>query len=129
MSVGKIGGILAVASGALILVGVMVLMIGYHVPLTELFMIADLLLSIAILVGGILGLIGKKWGGILPLVGGAFWLVSLFLLLFTTFWNDIFIVSVFWLIAPTTFNLFIYFGIIEISLAILGGILILVSSK
>ena len=128
MSVGKIGGILAIISGALVLVGVMVLMIGYHVPLTAIFMIGDLILSILVLVGGILGLTGKKWGGILALISGSVWLVNLFLLL-AGIWGGIFIVSVFWMIAPSTFIPIIYFGIIEIALAILGGILILVSSS
>ncbi|MHA1276483.1 MAG: hypothetical protein ACTSQI_14530 [Candidatus Helarchaeota archaeon] len=128
MGIGKIiGSILALASGLFVLISVFFLNIKYHVPLSETWMLVDLLLAILVIVGGILGLTGKKWGGAFALIGGAVWLVGMLLAMTAGVW-EIMIVSIFWIFFPSTIEV-IYFGIIEIMLAIIGGIIILASGE
>ena len=128
MSAGKkVGGILALASGALGLIAVVYILLEYAVPITESFMTVNLIVSIVVLVGGILGIVGTKVGGGLAIVGGCVWLIGMFLYTFgvsNLFYN----VSIFYFILPEVIEL-VYFGIIEIALAIVGGIVILASGS
>lgn len=128
MSAGKkVGGILALSSGALSLIAVVYILLEYSVPITETFMTVNLIMSIVVLVGGILGIVGSKVGGGLAIVGGCVWLIGMFLYTFgvsNLFYN----VSIFYFILPEVIEL-VYFGIIEIALAIVGGIVILASGS
>ena len=128
MSAGKkVGGILALSSGALSLIAVVYILLEYSVPITETFMTVNLIMSIVVLVGGILGIVGSKVGGGLAIVGGCVWLIGMFLYTFgvsNLFYN----VSIFYFILPEYIEL-VYFGIIEIALAIVGGIVILASGS
>ncbi|MHA1265314.1 MAG: hypothetical protein ACTSRS_08790 [Candidatus Helarchaeota archaeon] len=124
MSVGRIiGSILAILSGVLVIVG-----IGYWVsegidfvnPIT----IQNLLVSIIIITGGILGLAGKRFGGIFVLAGGLLWLVGDLLALFASIY-ELAVMSFLVILIPI---IYVYFGVIELSLAVIGGIIILATN-
>ena len=89
----------------------------------------NLIVSIVVLVGGILGMVGVKAGGGLALAGGLVWLLGMFLIIFEVEFI-ICNISLFYVLPSSLpYIEVLYCGIIEISLAIVGGIVILASSK
>ncbi len=73
-----VGGIFALAGGALVLIAwIMLLSIGMEITsLLSLINLAAIALSI---IGGIMGLAGSKAGGVLALIGALIWILGLIL--------------------------------------------------
>ena len=126
MGIGKlIGGILALAAGAMILIGLFLWMNGDGVTLDMPIAWWNIASSAVAIVGGILGLLGKKIGGILALIVGALWIIG-GILAITYVTIDFVALSVtlyYWIYD------FTYVVSIEAIIAIVGGILLLVSSS
>lgn len=127
MGAGRIvGGILAIIGASSILFTVIYYLINYGPDIfTDPLFLQMLMVSVLVLVGGILGVTGKRAGGGLALAGGCIWLIGLFLVLHTSFYY-LMAISFLERLIPT---MYVYFGIIEIGLAIAGGIVILASGE
>ena len=120
MSTGRIvGSILALVAAGLAVVSLVTLVAGYELVI---FLIS-LAVSAVVIIGGILGLMDKKVGGWLALIGGIVWTVGNLLCVFAHFCTLV-CVSILIFVIPFTL---VYFGMIEIILTITGAILILVS--
>ncbi len=127
MSTGRlIGGILALAAGALSLGATFYYVaggIGFDNPI----ILTNLAISIVILVGGILGILGKKVGGILALIGGALWLIGGLLVVVSDFaFYYLWPMSLFFIILNVGI---LYFLSLESIIAVISGIIILVSGE
>jgi hypothetical protein len=127
MSTGRIvGGILALVAGALLLIGIFWGMAKYSIPLDSSFVAVTLSEAALMVVGGILGLVKVKTvGGILALVGGGVSILGSILAFTGTYW-DLLTLSFFFMLSPMEFT---YFFALEAIIAIVGGIILLVSSK
>jgi hypothetical protein len=123
MGTGKIiGGILAIIGSALVLLNIISLLL-QGAPITDPLFLQNLIISAVILVAAILGLTGKKVGAWITLIVGLLWLVGMLLAIFTSFYY-LAPISLFVYLIPV---FIIYLGIIELSLIIIGGIILLVS--
>ena len=124
-----IGGILALAGGALMALGLVLWIVDWKLPAGGPISMFNLVLIAVSIVGGILGILGKmsKIGGVLALVAGLVWIIG-GVLLYTG--------SLGGLTMPT--SLIYYFQIvpnltwwfpIEAIFPLVGGILLLISSS
>ena len=129
MGAGRIvGGILALAAGWLVLFGWFMWVSNYGMPIGHQISLWNLLCIALAIVGGILGLVGNasKVGGGLVLAAGALWLIT------SIIW---YISGDYFLMVPTSgmFFLmgasiaFLYFFAIESIIAVVAGIVLLVS--
>jgi len=127
MSAGRIvGGILALVAGALLLIGLFWAMADWGIGFDEPICLWNLAMAALMIVGGILGLVKVKIaGGILALVGGGLLILGGLLALFGDIWYFI-PLSFFFFLHPAEFT---YFFALEGIIAIVGGIILLVSSK
>ena len=124
MSAGKIiGGIIALAAGALLLIGAIATFFEYHFTITDPIFWSNIIIALLMVVGGILGILKKIAGGILALVGGALSMIGGLLAMYASFYY-LWPLSVFFFIVPAEFT---YLFAIESIIAIVGGIIILVS--
>ncbi|MDD1778822.1 MAG: hypothetical protein LUQ65_11725 [Candidatus Helarchaeota archaeon] len=127
MSAGRIvGGILALVAGVLLLIGVFVRMVIWSLDFSVPFVLPNIIIAALMMVGGILGLARLKTvGGILALVAGVVSIIGGLLLMFTSFYYllPLSLISAF-IMADFT-----YFFALEAFIAIVGGIILLVSSK
>ena len=126
MGVGKkFGGILAIVSGILILIPVIFYLGVFNISIDTPPLMENLILSIIVIIGGILGFSGRKAGGWLALACGCLWLVGGFLWIFMSIVYLV-AISFFYYLIPIEI---VYTAIIEITLAITGGIIILASGE
>jgi len=124
MSAGRIvGGIIALVAGVLLLFGAIIAFMEYTMDFTDPMFLSNLIIAIIIIVGGILGIVQKTAGGILALIGGAISLIGALLALYASFYY-LWPLSVFFFIYPSWLT---YYFPIEAIIAIVGGIIILVS--
>jgi len=127
MSAGRIvGGILALVAGALLLIGTLWVVAVWSSDFTDIFVLYNLGMAALMIVGGILGLVKLKTvGGILALVAGGMSIVGGLLAFMGEIW-DLIPSSFFFVLYPSEFT---YFFALEAIIAIVGGIILLVSSK
>ena len=126
MGAGKtVGSILAIAAGVMILIGVIIWFIKFSGEITNPTILTNIILSALTIVGGILGLIGKmtKVGGVLALISGVLWVIGG--LLMYAYITDLLMPA--GLLLMFTLEMIFYFFSIESVMAIIGGILLLVS--
>jgi hypothetical protein len=127
MSAGRvIGGILALVAGVLLLIGALWAIPEYHIEFTNPVVISNLAIACVMIVGGILGLVKLKTvGGIVALIAGIISIMGGLLIQFTSFYY-LLPLSLFYYIIPI--DIF-YFFAIEAIIAIVGGIILLVSKE
>ena len=127
MSAGRIvGGILALVAGALLLIALFWAMARWGLEFNDPIILWNLAVAALIIVGGILGLAKVKIaGGILALVGGGLSILGSLLFLLGVLWYFM-PLSFFYFIIATEFT---YVFALEAIIAIVGGIILLVSSK
>jgi hypothetical protein len=127
MSAGRIvGGIIALVAGALLLIGVFWSMAEFHMTFGNPIAVFNLVMAALMIVGGVLGLAKLKTvGGILALIGGVLSMLGGLLAWFTPFYY-LWPLSFFFLLAPSEFT---YYFATESIIAIVGAIILLVSSK
>ena len=127
MNSGRIGSILVLISGAIVVAGALFILIKYGDESGAIkFIISMFTFSAVAIVSAILGFKDKKVGGWLALIAGIVWLVGSNLCLFANFC----FISILSIFGFTIIDIgLIYFGTVELALAIIGGILILVSKN
>jgi hypothetical protein len=126
MSTGRIiGGILALIAGVMLLIGTFYQNSYFGMDFDNLVLV-NLAMAALMLVGGILGLVKlKKVGGILALVGGVLLMLGGLLAWFTPFYY-LWPLSFFFFLTHSEFT---YTFALESIIAIVGSIILLVSSK
>jgi hypothetical protein len=73
-----VGGLLALAGGVLVLISWITLVMAY-LPITSSWSLINLVAIVLAILGGILGLAGKKAGGVLALIAALIWILGIIL--------------------------------------------------
>ncbi|NVM53707.1 MAG: hypothetical protein HWN66_08385 [Candidatus Helarchaeota archaeon] len=130
-----VGGILALTGGTLVLIWCLIVAgIMFAAPTPFIIgWIINLLLAMLGLVGGILGLVGKKAGGALALIAGLVWILLMVLLSMGVFGDPITNWETWAMLAPySLFGAYVYaipYITLEGLLCLIGGILILAGGE
>jgi hypothetical protein len=127
MSTGRVvGGILALVAGAWVLIGTLWVVAVYSPVFTDIFILYNIVIAALMIVGGILGLAKLKTvGGILALCASAMSIMGGLLAYIGHFW-DLVPIGLLFVLFPSDFT---YFFALETIIAIVGGIILLVSSS
>jgi hypothetical protein len=115
-----VGGIFALAGGALVLIA-WITLIQLGMDITSPLSLVNLAAIALSIIGGILGLAGNKAGGVLALIGAMIWILGIILIYIDP-------LTFLWMIPLTYLGVWIPFDIIityESVLVLLGGIFIL----
>ncbi len=114
-----VGGVLALAGAALILVEVIIVIMNVGFVADEIML---LLLPIIALIGGILGIANKRAGGVLAMIVGIVWVIGAILFYMLIPFSLYLIAAPGWLSVTLGFTIW-SFVTIEVVLVLVGGIL------